>query len=207
MGLCLLNSAVPNVSWAVGVGVGGAGLGLGFSLSTGFSLSLELSLDLLVMATKVMEEQTNVALIYDYSREGYFDRKQNLRSLDTRLATAIGFAGLTLRFAAELPESGLLESRLKVAACGLAALATVVALRGFVSQASGEVMRPDALLEKFYYDSDEQCRLVIVRKWQSASDELNQVSTAKSHWLNRSIILLVLAALFFGADVVMAALA
>ncbi|MBD1871871.1 hypothetical protein H6F75_00100 [Nodosilinea sp. FACHB-131] len=194
------------MSWAVGVGEGGAGLGFGFSLSTGFSLSWELSLDLSVMVTNVVKEQTNVALIYDYAREMYFDRKQNLRSLDTRLATAIGFAGLTLRFAAELPELGLVEPRLKVAACGLAALATVVALKGFVSQASGEVMRPDALLEKFYYDSDEQCRLVIVRQWQSASDALSHLAAAKSYWLNRSVILLVLAALSFGADVVLAVL-
>lgn len=195
------------VSWAVGVGVGGAGLGLGFSGGMGFWLSWELLLEWVVMATDVMAEQTNVALIYDYAREMYFDRKQNLRSLDTRLATAIGFAGLTLRFAAELPEAGVVGPWLKVAACGMAALATVGALKGFVSRAAGEVMRPDALLEKFYYDSEEQCRLVIVRQWQSAFDGLSHLGAVKSRWLNRAVILLVLASLLFGADVVLAALA
>lgn len=189
------------------VGLGGSGAGLGFGLSTGFSLSLELSLDLLVMATELMKERTNVALIYDYAREMYFDRKQNLRSLDTRLATAIGFAGLTLRFAAELPAPVVAGPWLKIAACGMASLAAVLALKGFTSQPSGEVVRPDALLETYYYDTDEQCRLVIAQSWQDGFDSLGSVGLAKSQWLNRSVVVLVLAALMFGADVVLAALA
>jgi hypothetical protein len=152
------------------------------------------------------EERSNVELIYDYTGSLYQSTSSNLASLDTRLATIIGFGGLLLRFSGDLLADNWWQLTIKLVTGVLIAVSACVALQGFLSKPSGTLIKPEALLNKWYYISDEECRLLITRELAQTIEELNHLREYKSRRLNCSVRCLVAAVLTFGLSIWLASI-
>jgi hypothetical protein len=153
------------------------------------------------MTDSVNGKDSNVELIYNYTGSLYQATSNNLSSLNTRLATIIGFGGLLLRFSADLPDDNLWQTIIKLMTGLLISISVCFSLAGFLSKASGSVVKPEALLKKWYYSTDEECRLIIIREWAKTIEELNDLRKHKSDRLNLSVIFLVASVLFFGLSI------
>ncbi len=125
-------------------------------------------------------EGTNGVLIYEYTGAMLSQVSANIASLDGRLGTCIAFAGLLLRFGGETEGAARL---LLLGGWGLAALAVVLGLAGFLSRPVGAVMKPEALLEEYYFEPEGACRLSITRAWaESIEAMLAWRAHSETHW-------------------------
>jgi hypothetical protein len=153
------------------------------------------------MTTTNNENKPNVELIYEYTNGIYSDTSSNISSLDTRLATTMGFGGLLLRFSDDLANGNWWQLTLKLTVSLLIAFSVCLALKGFLSGPSGTLIKPKALLDRWYYLPDEECRLLIIREWSKSIDEFNSLRVRKSKCLNLSVAFLVLSVVFFGVGI------
>lgn len=122
-------------------------------------------------------ESTNINLAYEYTESVYKARNEALDNLNGRLGTFLGFGGLLLRFAADLPgiNTGCLTCLiLKAIVCG------------------------------FSNESDERYRAYITNTWVEAIELFEEAAIKKGKRLNLSIWLLTLATIAFALDIIIA---
>lgn len=197
-----LNSAVPKSS-GFGGGVGGAGRG-GFLPWLSLELSLPLGLVMVdVSPVESVPEQVNSSLIYAYAQDMYAASSRTLTTLDSRLATIIGFSGLMVRFTADLPAQTPLTNGLRIGAAVSALVATILSLTGFLSRPTGKIYLPKALLQDWYHEPEDNLRNAITRQWQASIDEFKQLAERKSRKLNASIFALALTAILFALNAIL----
>ena len=64
---------------------------------------------------------------------------------------------------------------------------------------------PRILMDDYYYDSEENGRLVITKTWLEALDEFEEVRDEKAKIADQAIIVLCIAACFAAVDIILAA--
>ncbi len=145
---------------------------------------------------------------------------QSINVLNTKLTTIIGFGGVLLKFAVDLPDASLVfgipgQSTklgclscliLKITVCLLSTISICLAAIGLLAKEGGGIVRPRKLLKEWLYEPDERCRLFIARTWRNAIEELDVLRADKARRLNQAILALSFASATFALDVIVAAL-
>lgn len=71
-------------------------------------------------------------------------------------------------------------------------------------KASGGMTPPQILMDEYYKDSDENCRLVITKTWIEALQELENLRDKKAEITNKAIIMLCTSAILAALDIILA---
>lgn len=120
----------------------------------------------------------------------------------------MGFGGLLLRFAADLPgrNTGCLTCLiLKVIVCGFSAASICVSATGLTSSQLGFIVKARELMTDYWYnESDERCRAYITNTWVEAIELFEKAAIKKGKRLNIAIWLLALATIAFALDIIIA---
>lgn len=153
-------------------------------------------------------ESTNISLAYEYTESVYKARNEALDNLNGRLGTFLGFGGLLLRFAADLPglNTGCLTCLiLKAIVCGFSAASIFAIATGLTSNPIGTIVKPRELMTDYWYnESDERCRAYITNTWVEAIELFEEAAIKKGKRLNLAIWLLALATIAFALDIIIA---
>ncbi len=88
--------------------------------------------------------------------------------------------------------------------CIFLAITIFICVQGFLPKASGGMTPPKILMNEYYYDSDENCRLVITKTWIEALQEFENVRDEKAKITEKAIIMLSIAALLAALDIILA---
>jgi hypothetical protein len=153
-------------------------------------------------------ESTNIRLAYEYTESVYKARNEALDNLNGRLGTFLGFGGLLLRFAADLPgiNTGCLTCLiLKAIVCGFSAASIFVIATGLTSNPMGIIVKPRELMTDYWYnESKERYRAYITNTWVEVIELFEEAAIKKGKRLNLAIWLLTLATIAFALDIIIA---
>lgn len=162
------------------------------------------------------KEHNNIIIIYDYTQYRIKLTNDSINALNTKLSAVLGFSGVSIFFSINLPNQPFLTNSidlvcyscllLKVSVSVALAIAICIAIQGFRPKAVGGMTPPRILMNEYYHDSEENCRLVITKTWLEALDEFEAMRDIKSKIADRSIISLCIAACLAVSDIVLAAL-
>ncbi|MEG4960211.1 hypothetical protein [Microcoleus sp. K4-B3] len=151
---------------------------------------------------------TNIHLAYEYTESVYKARKEDLDNQNGKLGTFLGFGGLLLRFAADLPgeNTGCLTCLiLKVMVCGFSAASIFACATGLTSNKLGHIVKPKDLMTDYWYNlSEERCRAYIINTWVEAIEVFEEAAIKKGQRLNIAIWLLAIATIAFALDLIIA---
>jgi hypothetical protein len=151
---------------------------------------------------------TNISVAYEYTESVYKARNEALDNLNGRLGTFLGFGGLLLRFAADLPGINtrcLTCLILKVIVCGFSAASIFAIATGLTSNPIGTIVKPRELMRDYWYnESDERYRAYITNTWVEAIELFEEAAIKKGKRLNLAIWLLALATIAFALDIIIA---
>lgn len=164
--------------------------------------------------SSIEETRSNVDLIYSYTESIVKAQEESLNRLDTRLGTFLAFAGVTLRFAVDLPGkselTGISECiassslALKLAACGFSIASIVVSSLGLTARMTGRTVSPETLMsDKWYWEKEQRCKAFIVNTWIKMLEEYKKTGLKKAKTLNLAIRLICGAAIAFSLDTVL----
>lgn len=145
-------------------------------------------------------EKQNINTIYQYTESHIKAQEESLNRIDARFSTFIGFSGVLIRLALDLPDTCL--STAKILTCVFAVAAIVISSIGLTSKNTGKVIHPKALMKDQHFEQDEiyhQC--FIVNDRLDLIQECENLFYKKGKRLNRMIILFTLATIFFGIGV------
>lgn len=157
-----------------------------------------------------MEGKSNIELIYEYTKSVVSAQSDSLNRLDTKFSAFLGFSGILLRFALNLPDnSGLnvwlglnILQVLKVLVCTFAGASVLFSAIGLTAKNRGTTVDPKILMgDDWYWESEERCRAFIVNTWIVTTDEYQETGRKKGQNLNLTIWLFCIATLLFAVDV------
>ena len=160
-------------------------------------------------------EHSNIKLIYSYTEYKLKLANDSLNALNTKLGSLIAFSGAAIGFSINLPNKAFLPSSadeyvcylcliLKILVCLFLVFAISIGVTGFYPKAGGGMTPPQLLMQENYYDTDEDCRLIIVRTWIEALTELEAMRDAKAGFVKKSIFALAGAAVLAATDIILA---
>lgn len=160
-------------------------------------------------------EHTNIKLIYSYTEYRLKLANDSISALNTKLGSAIAFSGASIGFSINLPNKAFLLAPgdqyicyscliLKMSVCIVLILAIFTSVIGFIPQSGGGMTPPGLLMEENYYDSDENCRLIITKTWIEALEELELIRDNKSKLVKIAVLLLGLAAFLAATSIILA---
>ena len=120
-------------------------------------------------------------LIYSYTEGVLKSINQSIDDLNGRLIAVIGFSGVMLRFAKDLSPHSLAYGlpTIKVLVCILFTIAIASSAIGLIPKSTASVASPDTLLQKWYRETDEQCKLFILAGWEQAITQLVRMRGSK----------------------------
>lgn len=160
-------------------------------------------------------EHSNIALIYNYTEYRIKLVNDSLNALNTKLGSILAFSGVAIGFSINLPNEPFLLSSaeqyvcyscliLKILVCLALGSAIFISTIGFYPQAGGGMTPPNILMEEYYEDSDESCRLVIVKTWLEALEELETMRDSKSEYVKKAVFALGGAAILAAINIMLA---
>lgn len=143
----------------------------------------------------------NIDLAYSYTEDFLKDRKNEIKHLDWRLGTFLGFAGLLLRFGIDLSDCQLSYLLTKVGVLGTSACSVVIATWSLRSNPKGKFVKPSYLMEDECFEREAiRNKAMIVNTHKEACNELDLLARQKQTYLNQTIAWLAASALFFAAN-------
>lgn len=162
-------------------------------------------------------EHTNIKLIYSYTEYRLKLTNDSISALNTKQGQIIGFSAASIAFSINLPNRAFLADAtehyicyscliLKILVCLFLIIAVVISVLGFSPQAGGGMTPPRLLMEENYYDSDEDCRLIITKTWIEALEELELIRDNKAGLVKWAILALGAAACLAGVSVILASI-
>lgn len=158
------------------------------------------------------EQHSNIELIYSYTESLIKAQEESLNRLDTKLSAFLAFAGVSLRFAIDLPNKSALAGipalvastslLLKQLAIGLSVLSIIVSVWGLTARMRGSVVNPETLMsDRWYWEEAERCKAFIVNTWVKTEREYKAIGLRKGKNLNLAIKLICEAAIAFALNV------
>jgi hypothetical protein len=159
-----------------------------------------------------MEKNSNIDLIYQYTASLLKEQGDSLNRLDTKLSAFLGFGGLTLRFALNLPSKPWHESLqnpaylscliLKVITCILAGACVFICAFGLTASLRGIAVDPKELMDDEWFQREEEiCKGYIISAWIKITDEFEIVGKRKGQTLNIAIWCISIAIIAFAANI------
>jgi hypothetical protein len=160
-------------------------------------------------------EHTNIQLIYDYTEYRLKLANDSLNALNTKLGSIIAFSGVSIGLSINLPSKAFTINSgaqyicyscfiIKIIVCIFLIAAIVISLSGFTPIEGGGMTPPSLLMNENYYDSDEDCRLIITKTWIEALKELETLRDSKANQVKMSILALGGAAISAAFSVILA---
>lgn len=146
-------------------------------------------------------QHDNSKLIYEHAEKCVDKINKSIDNITTKLTTSIGFSGVLLKFASDMPSGGysfffkicvtlLLMGAIGFCACGL-----------YPKQA-GDSLTTRYLREELYYYPDEEIRRLIIDQKLRSIDQLNDLAKFRRTYLNCAISCLMIATGVFGVSVI-----
>ena len=130
-----------------------------------------------------------------------------ISDLNNRLTVFIGFSGLLLRFALELPHACTSTLLLQILTAITAAAAGINSIIGLRAEEAGLGLKPKILQSKAWRVKDEEkIKVGIIKAWIAGIDDFNKVGLLKKRTLNRTITLISLSVGFFTLNLILASL-
>ena len=156
------------------------------------AFSLGLSLE-----SVMVDCRNNLDTIYKYTESSVKDAFVSLNGLNVRLTAVAAACGFLLKFAydVDLNNLRLLASLLLILCVGCCA-------SGLFARAAGNLASPKVLLDEWYYESDEQCRLYILANWSETLKQVDAKRFWKAQCLNWAFVCFVLAFLVLADSVI-----
>ena len=158
---------------------------------------------------------TNIQLIYNYTEYRLKLANDSINALNTKLGSIIAFSGASIGLSINLPNRAFIISLsdhyicyscfiLKIFVCIFLIVAIVVSLSGFTPKEGGGMTPPSLLMNENYYDSDENCRLIITKTWIEALEEVESLRDNKANQVKIAILALGGAAILAATSVILA---
>jgi hypothetical protein len=149
------------------------------------------------------EDNTNIELIYEYTKYYFSGVEDSLKSLNTKCAGLVGFSGAFLKPFFDLPHCTNYESA-KVIALFLILISVFCGIIGLLATPTGEVIHPKYAWDEFYfkeYTSEIEFKGRIVTAWLDAVKQLEQKAAFKGQYFNAGAICFALAILLSAVSV------
>jgi hypothetical protein len=166
--------------------------------------------------TSRTEKHSNLRLIYSYTEYRLKLANDSLNALNTKLGSIIAFSGAAIGFSINLPNKGFSVVTaqltcyscliLKILVCLCLVVAICISMAGFYPKAGAGMTPPRILMDEYYDDSEENCRLVITKTWLETLDELELMRDTKAEYLKKAIFALGGAAILAAIDIMLASL-
>ena len=160
-------------------------------------------------------EHTNIDLIYNYTEYRLKLTKDSINVLNAKLGAVLAFSTISIIFLMNLPNQAYLTSPgsqyicyscliLKVLACCFLSLTIYLSAQGFRPKPGGGMTPPNLLMNENYYDSEENCRLIITKTWIEALQDLEGLRDEKAKIADQAIQVLCVAAFCATGSVILA---
>ena len=120
-------------------------------------------------------EHTNIDLIYSYTEYRITLVNNSINQLNAKLNSVLAFGVISTFLSVDLPDIYFCLW-LKILICLLLILTILLAVLGLRPRPAGGMTPPHLLMEENYYDTEENCRLIIVKTWIEALKELVLIS-------------------------------
>lgn len=143
------------------------------------------------------EDNTNIELIYEYTKYYFSGVEDSLKSLNTKCAGLVGLSGTLLKPFFDLPHCTNHEL-VRVGALFLILISVFCGILGLLATSTGEVIHPKYVWDKFYfkeYTSETEFKGRVVTEWLNAVKQLEQKATFKGQYFNVGAICFALAIL------------
>jgi len=137
----------------------------------------------------------NLDLIYQYSESVLKAVNDDIKTINTKLGIVLGFDGILIKLVTDLPDQTLTIDSYRCYSCLLLKVLIFLLLicsiwvsaAGLVSKPAGSIVRPKELLENWYYEDSENCKLLILKGLSQTVEGLNLNRTRKAEQLATSI--------------------
>ena len=140
----------------------------------------------------------NSEFIYKYTESSIEQIHKSIDIVTGKLTTVIGFSGVLLKFAADMPSNDF-QFVLKVGVSICLIFAIGLCGTGIAPQSRGPVVSPDFLLEaEQYRTTEEEVRLIIIKRWIKSAPTLMEVRNRRIKLLQYAIGMLIAAGFLFG---------
>lgn len=171
-----------------------------FSEHADKELSLEESgLDLL-FEVSVMEKGNPLDTIYKYTESHIKAQEDSLNRLDLRFSTFIGFAGVLIRLAIDLPENT--NHCLKIGVCLFGTLTILFSAVGLTAKQTGGAAHPEILMKDDWFEKEEAYhQAYIINGWIEVIREYEKIAKIKGQRLNLIVVLFTIATTLYAIDV------
>ncbi len=161
------------------------------------------------------ERQSNIKLVYDYTKNLIEDENESLNRIDAKLTGFLAFTGLLVKFEADLPGGEALKEGnelicytciiLKVLGLICLAIAFILLGLGLTSSFNAGIIRPKVLMEKWLYEDKDRYRAFIINTWIDSEQKYKQLGFEKAKKLNISVQLISAAFVSFTANTILVA--
>jgi len=144
---------------------------------------------------------SNIDLAYDYTENFLKDRKSEIKHLDWRLGTFLGFAGLLLRFGADLPDNQPSYLLTKILLLTTSLASVIIASWGLRSKSQGVLVDPSYLMEDECFQKENlEVKAMIINTHTTTSHALDLLAQKKQLHLNRAITCLTFSVVFLAIN-------
>jgi hypothetical protein len=172
----------------------------GFSEDADNELSLEESkLDWLFEGS-VMEKNKLLPLdtIYKYTESHLKAQEDSLNRLDVRFSTFIGFSGVLIRLALDLPD----KTYIKIGVCFFAALTIIFSSIGLTAKKTGGAAHPETLMtDEWFQEEEAYHQAYIINGWIEVIHEYEDIAKTKGARLNFIISLFTISTVLYAIGV------
>ncbi len=167
-----------------------------FSLFSGFAF-------LLFIFSSLVMEKLPIDIIYEYTKLLLSEYGESLTRIDTKISIFIGFSGVLIRLAYDLPDEHLHFRILKLLICFFALLTIITSALGLIAKPSGNVADPKVLMsdEWFFERSEEFHKAYIVNGFINTLDEFEILFSKRRVTLAWVITFFVISVILFGVTV------
>lgn len=166
--------------------------------------ALLFGLDLIeILINKETMEHTNIDLIYNYTECRLALVNNSINQLNAKLNSILAFGVISTFLSVDLPNTDFCLW-LKILVCIFLILTILLTILGLRPKPAGGMTPPNLLMEENYYDTEENCRLIIVKTWIEALKELELLRDEKARTAHQAIYMLCAAVTCAASSVVLA---
>lgn len=145
-----------------------------------------------------------VNIIYDYTERLLTEEGASLTRIDGKIGLFIGYSGILIRLAYDLPHEEFVQWMLRAGVCSFCLLSIILSALGLRSKTSGNVANPDKLMSsEFFYEKDETFyRCYIINGYRETLDEFEDLLERRRNIQSYVISFFVIATVLFGFAVI-----
>lgn len=151
------------------------------------------------------DKNDNSKLIYEHAEKSIEKINKSIDNVTSKLTTSLGFSGVLLKFASDMPNDKWLFS-LKICVTVLLLGAIIFCGCGLYPSPGGTRLTTRYLRENLYCYPEEEFRRQVIDQSLKSIDILNELAARRRSYLNLAILCLMLAACFFGVSIIVKAI-